>query len=53
MSFVSGARLGWAREPHELRFRAAARTLTQAEATEAKAAGVAVAATKFGAVIRD
>ncbi len=36
-----------------LRFRAADRTLTQAEATEAKAAGVAMAATRFGAVIRD
>ena len=36
-----------------LRFRAPDRTLTQAEATEAKLAGVAVAASRFGAVIRD
>lgn len=36
-----------------LRFRAADRTLTAAEATEAKLAGVAVAAERFGAAIRD
>ena len=36
-----------------LRFRAGDRTLTAAEATEAKLAGVAVAAEKFGAQIRD
>jgi phenylalanyl-tRNA synthetase beta chain len=38
---------------YALRFRAADRTLTQAEATAAKEAGVALAATRFGAVIRD
>ena len=36
-----------------LRFRADDRTLTAAEATEAKLAGVAVASERFGAVIRD
>lgn len=36
-----------------LRFRAQDRTLTQAEATEAKLAGVAVAAERFGASLRD
>ncbi len=36
-----------------LRFRAADRTLTAAEATEAKLAGVASAAAKFGAVLRE
>ncbi|MFD5216032.1 phenylalanine--tRNA ligase subunit beta [Microbacterium sp. NPDC058345] len=36
-----------------LRFRAADRTLTAAEATEAKIAGVAVATERFGASIRD
>lgn len=36
-----------------LRFRAADRTLTAAEATEAKLAGVAVAAERFGAALRD
>ena len=36
-----------------LRFRAADRTLTQAEATEAKNAGVALASQRFGATIRD
>ena len=36
-----------------LRFRAGDRTLTAAEATEAKLAGVAVAAERFGATIRD
>ena len=36
-----------------LRFRADDRTLTAAEATEAKLAGVAVAADRFGAAIRD
>ena len=36
-----------------LRFRAADRTLTQAEATEAKNAGVALAAKLFGATIRE
>ena len=36
-----------------LRFRAPDRTLTQAEATEAKQAGVALAAERFGAAIRD
>jgi phenylalanyl-tRNA synthetase beta chain len=36
-----------------LRFRAADRTLTQAEATEAKLAGVKLAAETFGATIRD
>lgn len=36
-----------------LRFRASDRTLTAAEATEAKLAGVAVAAERFGAGIRD
>ena len=35
-----------------LRFRASNRTLTQAEATEAKERGVALAAKKFGAVLR-
>jgi phenylalanyl-tRNA synthetase beta chain len=38
---------------YALRFRANDRTLTQAEATAAKEAGVALAATRFGAVIRD
>lgn len=36
-----------------LRFRAEDRTLTAAEATEAKLAGVAVATERFGAAIRD
>ncbi|CAH0161274.1 Phenylalanine--tRNA ligase beta subunit [Microbacterium oxydans] len=36
-----------------LRFRAPDRTLTAAEATEAKLAGVAVAAERFGAALRD
>ncbi len=36
-----------------LRFRASDRTLTQAEATEAKQAGVAAAAAAFGATIRE
>ncbi|WP_435745907.1 phenylalanine--tRNA ligase subunit beta [Microbacterium sp. PMB16] len=36
-----------------LRFRAGDRTLTAAEATEAKLAGVAVAAERFGAALRD
>ncbi|WP_434811808.1 phenylalanine--tRNA ligase subunit beta [Microbacterium sp. bgisy189] len=36
-----------------LRFRAEDRTLTAAEASEAKLAGVAVAAERFGAAIRD
>jgi phenylalanyl-tRNA synthetase beta chain len=36
-----------------LRFRAADRTLTQAEATEAKQAGVALAAERFGATLRE
>jgi phenylalanyl-tRNA synthetase beta chain len=36
-----------------LRFRADDRTLTAAEATDAKLAGVALAAERFGAVIRD
>jgi phenylalanyl-tRNA synthetase beta chain len=36
-----------------LRFRAADRTLTAAEATEAKLAGVAVAAERFGATLRE
>ncbi|WP_223628546.1 phenylalanine--tRNA ligase subunit beta [Microbacterium sp. EST19A] len=36
-----------------LRFRADDRTLTAAEATEAKLAGVAVAAERFGAALRD
>ncbi|ALX67250.1 phenylalanine--tRNA ligase subunit beta [Microbacterium sp. XT11] len=36
-----------------LRFRADDRTLTAAEATEAKLAGVAVASERFGATIRD
>ena len=36
-----------------LRFRAPNRTLTQVEATEAKQAGVALAAERFGAAIRD
>ncbi len=36
-----------------LRFRAADRTLTAAEATEAKLAGVASAAAKFGAALRE
>jgi phenylalanyl-tRNA synthetase beta chain len=35
-----------------LRFRAADRTLTQAEATEAKEAGVALAASRHGATLR-
>ena len=36
-----------------LRFRAADRTLTAAEASDAKLAGVAVAAERFGAALRD
>ena len=36
-----------------LRFRAPDRTLTAAEASEAKLAGVAVASERFGAKIRD
>ena len=36
-----------------LRFRASDRTLTAAEATEAKLAGVAVAAARFGATVRE
>ncbi len=36
-----------------LRFRAADRTLTAAEATEAKLAGVAAASARFGATLRD
>jgi len=36
-----------------LRFRASDRTLTAAEATEAKLAGVAVAAERFGATLRE
>jgi len=36
-----------------LRFRAGDRTLTAAEATEAKLAGVAVTAERFGATIRE
>ena len=36
-----------------LRFRAPDRTLTQAEATEAKLAGVALAARRFGATLRE
>ena len=36
-----------------LRFRAADRTLTQAEATEAKNAAVALAAARVGAVLRE
>jgi phenylalanyl-tRNA synthetase beta chain len=36
-----------------LRFRAADRTLTAAEATEAKLAGAALAAKRFGATIRE
>lgn len=36
-----------------LRFRAADRTLTAAEATEAKLAGVAVASARYAAVLRD
>ncbi len=36
-----------------LRFRAADRTLTQAEATEAKTAAVALAASRVGAVLRE
>jgi len=35
-----------------LRFRAGDRTLTQAEATESKEAGLAVAAKRFGATLR-
>jgi len=35
-----------------LRFRAADRTLTQAEATESKEAGLALAASRFGATLR-
>lgn len=38
---------------YALRFRAPDRTLTAAEATEAKLAGVAVASERFGASIRD
>ncbi len=38
---------------YALRFRADDRTLTQAEATDAKLAGVAEAAKQFGATIRD
>ena len=36
-----------------LRFRASDRTLTAAEASEAKLAGVAVAAERFGASLRE
>ena len=36
-----------------LRFRAFDRTLTAAEASEAKLAGVAVAADRYGATLRD
>jgi phenylalanyl-tRNA synthetase beta chain len=36
-----------------LRFRAPDRTLTAAEATEAKTAAVAVAAERFGAALRE
>ena len=36
-----------------LRFRAPDRTLTAAEATEAKLAGVAVATERFGATLRE
>ncbi len=36
-----------------LRFRAPDRTLTAAEASEAKLAGVAVAAERFGATLRE
>ena len=36
-----------------LRFRAPDRTLTAAEATEAKLAGVAAAAERFGATLRE
>jgi phenylalanyl-tRNA synthetase beta chain len=35
-----------------LRFRAADRTLTAAEATEAKLAGLAIASERFGAALR-
>ena len=38
---------------YALRFRAPDRTLTAAEATEAKLAGVAAAAERFGARIRE
>ncbi|MFM9877298.1 MAG: phenylalanine--tRNA ligase subunit beta [Rhodoglobus sp.] len=38
---------------YALRFRAPDRTLTQAEATEAKTAAVALAATRHGATLRD
>ncbi|HET8927369.1 MAG TPA: phenylalanine--tRNA ligase subunit beta [Microbacterium sp.] len=38
---------------YALRFRAADRTLTAAEATDAKLAGVALAAERFGAKLRD
>ena len=38
---------------YALRFRAPDRTLTQAEATEAKTAAVALAATTFGATLRE
>jgi phenylalanyl-tRNA synthetase beta chain len=38
---------------YALRFRAPDRTLTQAEATEAKSAAVALAASRLGATLRD
>ena len=48
----SGIEAGHKSLTFALRFRATDRTLTQAEASEAKEAGVAVANTRFGAVIR-
>jgi phenylalanyl-tRNA synthetase beta chain len=48
----SGVESGHKSLTFALRFRAADRTLTQAEATESKEAGVALAAQKFNAVIR-
>ncbi|GAA3943838.1 phenylalanine--tRNA ligase subunit beta [Microbacterium soli] len=48
-----GVEVGRKSLSYALRFRAPDRTLTAAEATEAKLAGVAVAAERFGATIRD
>jgi phenylalanyl-tRNA synthetase beta chain len=49
----SGVEKGTKSLTFALRFRAADRTLTAAEATEAKLAGVASAAEKWGAVLRE
>jgi phenylalanyl-tRNA synthetase beta chain len=49
----SGVERGTKSLTFALRFRAADRTLTAAEATEAKMAGVASAAARLGAVLRE